>query len=365
MLPTFSPILETCATVGYTMGPPILTTTFGGPPIDNFASHGDKSHGPEKLRRLVGGLAKGDNMNLNFHFDNDAHVDDLVAFILLQSAIGDKLLSVTVSNGDSIMASALETYKRLFVILGGRAIRLGAGQKIGRNGFPMAWRAISDEVNKISLISKNNFNSQTGKTDSSLEVLRSSVRQGPMRLITTGPLTNIAEWLRQYPDDLSNVRSLVMMGGALNAAGNVHIPELSDGTAEWNFFADPEAAETVLKSGIPVSLIPLDVAGLIPVTADFISLLSRVRSIHGTLAYQLWNLVYRRHDYFLWDVVATIAAVHPELFAFEQQKLSILQEGRAQGRLIRSESGVHCQIAVQMDKAAVLNSIMDLLNKTS
>ncbi|OGQ04787.1 MAG: hypothetical protein A3F82_07960 [Deltaproteobacteria bacterium RIFCSPLOWO2_12_FULL_44_12] len=316
------------------------------------------------LRRVIEGRDRtGDIMNLNFHFDNDAHIDDLAAFVVLWSAVGDRLLSATVSNGDSILASALETYRRLFKLLDIKHMKLGAAQKNVRNSFPMAWRKTSDEVNGIELISKTDASSQQTKPDSSIEVLRECVQKGPVRLVTTGPLTNIAEWFQSRPEDRDKIHSLVIMGGALNVAGNVPVSETSDGTTEWNFFADPAAAEVVLSSGLPILLIPLDVAGQIPVSDDFIRLLSQEKLIKSQLVHQLWDIVYRRYDYFLWDVVAAVAAVNPELFTFEEHRLSVVQEGRAQGRLMAIGDGPLCQVAIQLDKAAVLARVMDLLSK--
>lgn len=316
-----------------------------------------------RLSNLANGTnRKGDSVNVNFHFDNDAHVDDLVAFILLQISLGDRLRSVTVSHGDSIMVSALETYRKLFSLLGGENINLGAGQRDIRNHFPKEWRDISGEVNKT--IPNTHFSLQSKEIKSSLEVLKETAQQGPVSLVTTGPLTNIAEWFLQYPQDISNIHSLVIMGGALRVAGNVDMSESSDGTAEWNFFANPESAEAVLRSGVAISLIPLDVAGQVPVSDDFLLMLSQSKTVHGQLAYQLWNFAYRRYNYFLWDVVAAIATIHPELFTFEEHILSVLRKGRAQGRLVEIANGSPCKVAVQMDTTAVLNKITELLNKT-
>jgi inosine-uridine nucleoside N-ribohydrolase len=71
-------------------------------------------------------------------------------------------------------------------------------------------------------------------------------------LVPTGPLTNVALLLERHPDVRDRVERIVWMGGAI-AEGNV------TPAAEFNAFADPEAARIVFESGIPVTMIGLDV----------------------------------------------------------------------------------------------------------
>jgi purine nucleosidase len=68
-----------------------------------------------------------------------------------------------------------------------------------------------------------------------------------------GPLTNIAMAIRKEPRFTSAVKELVIMGGAILEFGNI-TPQ-----AEFNIFVDPHAAHIVFHSGIPITLIPLDV----------------------------------------------------------------------------------------------------------
>lgn len=72
-------------------------------------------------------------------------------------------------------------------------------------------------------------------------------------LCTLGPLTNIAMALVKAPACVGGIAEIVMMGGAYFEVGNV------TPTAEFNIFVDPEAADVVLRSGIKVTMIPLDV----------------------------------------------------------------------------------------------------------
>jgi pyrimidine-specific ribonucleoside hydrolase len=74
----------------------------------------------------------------------------------------------------------------------------------------------------------------------------------PVTVVPLGPLTNIALLMNRYPEALDNVSRIVSMGGAIGI-GNV------TPSAEFNIFVDPEAAHRVYHSGVPVTMIGLDV----------------------------------------------------------------------------------------------------------
>jgi purine nucleosidase len=74
-----------------------------------------------------------------------------------------------------------------------------------------------------------------------------------LSIFPIGPLTNIAMAIRKEPRFASSVKGLVIMGGAILEYGNV-TPQ-----AEFNIHVDPHAAHIVFHSGIPITLIPLDV----------------------------------------------------------------------------------------------------------
>ncbi len=77
---------------------------------------------------------------------------------------------------------------------------------------------------------------------------------GPaLTIIALGPLTNLALALRRAPDALSGVRRIVVMGGAARMPGNV------TAAAEFNVYCDPQAAAEVFASGLPITMVGLDV----------------------------------------------------------------------------------------------------------
>ncbi len=76
---------------------------------------------------------------------------------------------------------------------------------------------------------------------------------GSVTLCALGPLTNIATALERAPEIASRIDRIVLMGGAYFEVGNI------SPAAEFNIYVDPEAAEIVFKSGIPITVLPLDV----------------------------------------------------------------------------------------------------------
>ena len=85
-----------------------------------------------------------------------------------------------------------------------------------------------------------------------IETLRAEA-VGSVTLCPLGPLTNIAAAFLKAPDIVDRVGQIVLMGGAYFEVGNI------TPTAEFNIYVDPEAAEIVLKSGVDLVVMPLDV----------------------------------------------------------------------------------------------------------
>ncbi|PJE37273.1 nucleoside hydrolase [Pseudooceanicola lipolyticus] len=85
-----------------------------------------------------------------------------------------------------------------------------------------------------------------------IDCLRSNA-PGSVTLCPLGPLTNIATALQKAPDIAARIGQIVLMGGAYFEVGNI------TPAAEFNIYVDPEAADIVFKSGVPLVVMPLDV----------------------------------------------------------------------------------------------------------
>ncbi len=156
-----------------------------------------------------------------------------------------------------------------------------------------------------------------------------SARPGEVVLIAVGPLTNLALAEQRAPGLLRRARQVVVMGGAIEAAGN------ATPTAEFNFFADPEAARQVVRSGAPLVLAPLDVTRQVGLNKEQIKKrvvpLETERSqfveaaVRTAVAYSEQNGGYA--GIYLHDPLAVGLAIAPELFRVEPVLLDVETAG--------------------------------------
>ena len=89
-----------------------------------------------------------------------------------------------------------------------------------------------------------------------VDFLIETLRMAPAKSLTLcpiGPLTNIATAFESAPDIVEKVQEIVLMGGAYFEVGNI------TPTAEFNMYVDPQAAQIVYRSGVPITAMPLDV----------------------------------------------------------------------------------------------------------
>jgi purine nucleosidase len=91
---------------------------------------------------------------------------------------------------------------------------------------------------------------------------RIMVVPGEVTLVCTGPLTNLAIAVQRRPDLVNAVREVVLMGGTVRPPGNV------TPTAEFNIYADPEAAAIVFEQNWPLTMVGLDVTNRVLLSRD-------------------------------------------------------------------------------------------------
>ena len=112
---------------------------------------------------------------------------------------------------------------------------------------------------------------------------------GTVTLVPIGPLTNIARAFRDAPDIMQRVQEVVLMGGAYFEVGNI------TPAAEFNVYVDPEAAEIVFRSGVPLTVMPLDVTHKALITADRVEAFRQMGTRAGKLV-AAWTDFFERFD---------------------------------------------------------------------
>ncbi len=160
------------------------------------------------------------------------------------------------------------------------------------------------------------FAKKTAESRRAVDFIISTVMENPGRtvILAIGPLTNIATAIRQERGFAENVKQLVIMGGA--------IASLPDGggnqtpNAEFNFWVDPEAANVVLRSGIPIILSPLNVSRKTAFTKEWYDRIVAVETPFTRLIKEVLGSFVEKNPGFvrlMYDQVATATLIDPTI----------------------------------------------------
>ena len=193
------------------------------------------------------------NVAIPVILDCDPGHDDAIAILLAVQSPRIDLRAVTTTFGNCSVADATRNALRILTLAGvtttpvarGAAASLAGTSELGNyvhgasgiDGPDLPEPAFTpSELSAVALIR---------------QVLDASDR--PVTIVATGPITNVAALLQQHPDARHQIAEIIFMGGSTER-GN-HIP-----TAEFNTYADPEALEVVLSSGLPVKMVGLNLS---------------------------------------------------------------------------------------------------------
>ncbi len=185
--------------------------------------------------------------------DTDTAADDCFALLVGLLDPRADLLAITMVAGnvgfDQQVDNAFLTLG-LADRLGEVPVHLGARTPLLRE-----WRSADevhgDGVGGLKRPADGQLPSDEPAVDALIRLAREN--RGALRLVAIGPLTNIALAIRKDPEFVDNVASLYVMGGSINARGNV------TPAAEYNIYVDPEAAQIVFSAGfVDVTVISWD-----------------------------------------------------------------------------------------------------------
>ena len=229
-------------------------------------------------------------MSRKIIIDTDPGQDDAVAILLALASDELDLLGITCVAGNvPLELTALNARK--------------VCELAGRSDVPVF--AGCDRPMQRSLVTAEHVHGKTGldgvelpapkmplqeqhAVDFLIERLRAEP-EGEITLCPIGPLTNIATALQRAPDIAERIREIVLMGGAYFEVGNI------TPAAEFNIYVDPEAAEIVFKSGIPLTVMPLDVTHKALVTAPRVAAFRALGSRVGEVVAG-WTAFFERFD---------------------------------------------------------------------
>jgi purine nucleosidase len=204
--------------------------------------------------------------------DTDPGVDDALAFLLALASPEIKLEALTTTQGNVTLEKA--TRNALSVLELGRAshIPVASGSLLP---LVQPLRA-SAYVHGESGIGNSKLPEPQAKPvpEHAVDYLIERILAEPneISIFPIGPLTNIAMATRKEPKFAKAVKELVIMGGAIQEGGNV------TPLAEFNIYVDPHAAHIVFHSGIPITLIPLDVTHKCLLKQEHVDRLMKINS---------------------------------------------------------------------------------------
>lgn len=268
---------------------------------------------------------------------HDGGLDDYLSVALLITMEGVDPVGIVVTDADCYVEPAVSATRKILGMVGKTDIPVASSTVKGVNPFPEVWRRDAYRIDSLPSLNRNCIRIAPLVNESGQEFVVRALRQvaRPLTFLETGPLSTLAAALEIDPSIEDKVKEIVWMGGALQVPGNVGAESgfEVDGSMEWNVFWDPPAAERVWQTKIPITLCPLDITNLVPLTDAFMERLGRQREfLLSDLAFEAYEVVQNKAEYFFWDVLTTAYLGRPDLFGLGEYETEIVVEGASAGR---------------------------------
>ncbi len=184
-----------------------------------------------------------------FLIDTDAGSDDAVAVLMALRHSDIDVKAITVVAGNVPLEQGIENTLYFVELCGATTpVYAGAERPLLREYVSADWFHGEDGLGDWGDRYKPRHSqaSQHHAVDAIIATVRSTAG---IVIVTLGPLTNLALALRQAPDIAARVSRCIIMGGAACTNGNV------TPAAEYNIWCDPEAAQIVFRSGLPIEMV--------------------------------------------------------------------------------------------------------------
>jgi purine nucleosidase len=287
--------------------------------------------------------------------DCDPGHDDMVAILLAAAHPRIELLAITTVAGNGTLERTTHNARAVCSMAGIRDVPIAAGASGPLVGSLRTAPHVHGEsgLEGAELPGAEVPLAPEHALDLMARLLREAAE--PVTLVPTGPLTNIAQLLRTHPDLADHVREIVLMGGSTDV-GNV------EPLAEFNIHVDPEAADVVFSSGLPVTMCGLNVTHQALATE---AVLARLHAIGTPLADTVVRLLAFFRDRYrdIWgmpapplhDPVAVARVIDPALVRCEEAHVAVELHGtHTRGATVCDRFGVraltpNARVAVELD----------------
>jgi len=257
--------------------------------------------------------------------DTDPGVDDALTFLLALASPEIELEALSTVQGNVTVEKA--TRNALSVLELANASHIPVAQGCAQPLVKQPHES-GETVHGTSGVGRSNLPEPESKpleqhaVDFLIEKIMAEPNQ--ISLFPIGPLTNVALAIRKEPRIARNLKELVIMGGAIRSGGNI------TPLAEFNIHEDPHAAHIVFHSGIPITLIPLDVTYKCLLTSADIDRLNKINSpIAGFIrdATGVYMDFYKQYENFdgcaMHDPLTLATVIAPELLSFEDHYVDV------------------------------------------
>lgn len=273
--------------------------------------------------------------------DTDGGVDDALAIIMALNCDRFDLKAVTVLAGNIDVQQATNNVLRVIDIVQPEQpplVAKGCEKPLLRPPFNAAGIHGADGLGELHRFQNADGTprypqlTQQPSSENAIDVLLNAAEEygDDLTIVALGPLTNIATALRTKREVMQKVGRIVIMGGAVMVPGNI------SAAAEFNFFVDPDAAQIVMESGIPLTLVGLDVAMKAPLSRQ--DLEAHVAQNPSTISQfiadctEIYMAFYRDNEGFygcyLHDPLAVGVAIDPSLVSTESLYMVVETEGK-------------------------------------
>ena len=257
--------------------------------------------------------------------DCDPGHDDALA-LLLASHLAE-VVGVTTVSGNAPLPEVTRNAQALVELMAGevpvfagaeRALAAAAGEE-GRHATHVHGRSGMDGVDLPEVTTEV----QGAAVPFLLETTRT---ESGLWLAAIGPLTNVAQAIQADAGFVERLAGISIMGGS-TAGGNV------TAAAEFNIWADPEAADVVFRSGARIRLCGLNLTHQLKTSAQFLDRIRQLETRRARLAEQIVEYLHGRMLEWtgeaaaaLHDPCAILAVTHPELFEFASRPIAVALE---------------------------------------
>ena len=291
--------------------------------------------------------------------DTDPGIDDALAIALATALPEVELLGLTAVFGNTFVQQSSRNARFLLNFLGHPCpVSEGAEMPYGAQTYvPSANVHGPEGFGAMAVVQDIGANVE----ESAAAFLVRSARENPGELVVCaiGPLTNIADALKLDPLFARNIKSLVLMGGALDCPGNI-TPH-----AEANIFHDPAAADVVFSTDMPMVMIGLNATMKTLLTPDDFEKMGKNSPQIGGFIRDISDFYlgfYRSVGIFdgcpMHDSTAILACVAPDRFEMKRTGLRVILDGEDIGKTVADNARPPVDVAMDVEAKWAVDYVM-------